>query len=165
MSWNYSNDRTSLREFERDLKAELGKIESLPEIEILGINGSSLNNQEMSSAFETSNDGSLYLVTNYIIRNIGSASTGLMYEKFYASDPIRFTSRSTDESTFKYETYINPKSLEPNEIPGKYSNQWVNRLFLVDKVKPAAGKYPMLIKIFYGKGKTVQAVFTLVVRP
>jgi len=87
-----------------------------------------------------------------------------MYEKFYASDPIYLQARSTDESKFQYESYATPKHLEPNEIPGKYSNEAFNRIFLKDKVKPPAGKYPMLIKLFYGKGKIAQAVFTLVVR-
>lgn len=164
MSWNYSNERTSLREFQRDLKAELGKIESLPELEILGVDGASLDNQEISAEFKTSGDGSVYFVLNCIIRNKGSAASGLMYEKFYASDPIRLPFRSTDESKFKYETYISPKQLEPNEIPGKYSNEWFNSITLKDKVKPPPGKYPMLIKLFYGKGKVTQAVFTLIVR-
>ena len=51
----------------------------------------------------------------------------------------------------------------PKEIPGKFSNQWFHRFFLPDRQTLTPGKYPGLLKIFYGKGKVVQAKVTFVV--
>ena len=84
-----------------------------------------------------------------------------MFIKVYANKPIVLSNSSTDEPKFQYETYINPKDLEPAEIPGAYSSEF----FLTINVtgQPPPGKYPMLLKIFYGKARVVRAQFTAVI--
>jgi hypothetical protein len=163
MSWNFSNERTSLREFQRDLRADLGKVEVPPELELLGVDGSPLANQELEAQFDKDKDGNSRLVINHFLRNTGNSLTGPMYVKIYASEPIRLGNRSTDEPKFKFETPILPSSLDPSEIPGKYATEWWHKIYLHNQVMPGPGKYPMLVKVFYGKGKVVQAPFILAV--
>ena len=45
LSWNYGNERASLRDFQRDLRVDLGKAEQIPELLVLGENGKELNGQ------------------------------------------------------------------------------------------------------------------------
>jgi hypothetical protein len=163
LSWNYKTEKDSLREFQKDIRVELGKVESPPELEILGTNGLPLANQEMEATFEKKEDGMVFLKLNHFLKNIGNSSSGILNVKIYTSEPIIFRAKSTDEPKFKYEEYIYPKNLEPNELPGRYSSDWVLDISLKNETIPPNGKYPALIKIFYGKGKIAQANFTILV--
>jgi hypothetical protein len=159
LSWNYSNERASLREFQKDLKAELGKIDLPPELEILGTNGEPLMNQEVKAIFVKKEDGSVFLYLTHFLKNVGNSMSGLLYMKLYTSDPIVAINHCTDEPKFQYEVIIPPKNLDPNEIPGRMSIEWTHWIFLRNTGIPPSGKYPALIKIYYGKGKVAQANF------
>ncbi len=162
LSWNFKNERDNLREFQKDIKEELGKVSSVPEIELLGINRESLANQMIKANF-LEKENAVSMVLNIYVRNTGNASSGLMYIKLYASDPIKLYNKSTDEAKFQYEEYIKPKNLDPNEIPGKFSIDLNFTIPLNDKTLPPDGTYPMLMKVFFGKGKIVQAPFNIIV--
>ena len=163
LSWNFRNERDNLREFQKDIKEELGKVSLAPEIELIGINREPLANQQVKVSFFKKDDGAVYMTLNNFLRNVGSASSGLLYIKLYASDPIKLYNKSSDESRFQYEEYIKPKNLDPNEIPGKFSVDLTFTIPLRDKAIPPDGTYPMLMKVFFGKGKIVQAPFSIVV--
>jgi hypothetical protein len=159
LSWNYSNEKASLRELKKEVKMELGKIDAPPEIQLLGIDGQPLAGQELTAEFHEEGPGRLLLIVNHFLRNSGAGLSGPMYVKVYTSDPVVLKNRSTDESKFKYEAAINPSNLNPSEIPGKYSSEWYFRV-AVEK-KPPKGKYDAMIKVFYGKGRVSQARFKL----
>ncbi|MFA4904309.1 MAG: hypothetical protein WC600_16365 [Desulfobaccales bacterium] len=163
LSWNYKAERDSLREFQKDIKAELGKVESPPELEILGTNGLPLANQEIEATFEKEEDGHFVMQINLTIRNIGDSLSGPLYTKIYSSNPINFLFKSTDEPKFQYEFYIDPKNMPLIELPGRYSTEITYNLRLKHKTIPPNGKYPAMIKIFFGKGKISRANFTLVI--
>jgi len=163
LSWNYANEKASLRDFQRDLKADLGRIDALPELELLGVDAKPLANQNINAEISQDKDVYLSLTINHFLRNAGNGISGPMFVKLYSSDPVVLDNRSTDEPRFKYEATITPKNLEPNEIPGKYSTEWFHQVNLPKKTRPPKGRYEMLVKVYYGKGKVVQAPFWLVV--
>jgi hypothetical protein len=163
LSWNYNEERTSLHEFEKDLKADLGKGELQPELELLGSNGELLSGQEVKAEFRTDKDGSMLVYIDYGLRNVGGGTSGPLYVKFYASDPINLTNRSTDDPNFQHEAYANPTDLTPSELPGKYSTDFNLHFDLAKNSIPPRGKYLAQIKMFYGKGRFVSAKFYLVV--
>ena len=160
---NLNSEKVALREFQRDLKIELGKIESPPKLELLGTDGAPLANQEVPVTFQKEKDGNYSVVFSHALKNVGSSLSGPLYEKIYSKDPIEFYSRSTDEQKFEYEAYLAPGDLSPNEIPGNYSTEWRLTLSLARTEIPPPGKYVALIKLFYGKGQVVQAPFWMVV--
>ena len=163
LSWNFSNEKTSLREFEKDIKVELGKIDRPPDIQLFGIDGLLLAGEEMRAEFKADENGDMYLILRHILRNAGEGLSGPLYVKVYASDPVVFQNRSADESRFKYEHAFVPEDLHPSQIPGQFSAQWFHEVYLPQKKRPPQGKYDMLLKVFYGKGQVSQAQFRLVV--
>jgi hypothetical protein len=166
LSWNYKSEKESLREFQKDIKTELGKIESPPQLEINGPNGKPMNNQEVTVDLlkEESEGKTFYRMTIYFfLRNIGNSPSGPINGKIYTNEPIVLRADSTDEPNFHYEDYWLNKYLEPNELPGQFSCQLNYTLYLLTERFPPKGKYPALFKIFYGKGKIAQAHFTIIV--
>ena len=162
LSWNYSDQRESLRDFQKNLREDLGKAEGTPQLDLLGTNGQPLAGQDIVATF-FEEDHTLEIVVNHFIRNTGTAPTGPMTVKVYTPAQIELDTRSTDEAGFKYETVITPKDLDPSELPGGLSTEWYHRVGLKRPVRPAPGRYPSLVKIYYGKGRMAQASFTLVV--
>jgi len=158
---NLSNERNSLQQFKTELRADLGKADIPAALELLGPVGEPLAGQELRVSFQTAEKGQPQLVIHYICRNSGGSPTGLMFVKVYATDPVVLSNTSTDEPKFRYETYVNPKDLEPADIPGAYSSEFFLDINVTPR--PPRGKYPMLLKVFYGRAQVARAQFTAVV--
>lgn len=158
--YNYNNERARLDASVKEFKEEIGKLELPPDLEVLANNGQPVAGQEVMARLDT-REGRLVLSYNYVLRNVGSGPTGPMWVKAYASDPVQLINDSSDEPRFKYESVITSKYLEPSELPGKLSSQRDLHLYL--QRKPPPGKYPILMKHYYGKGKVVASSFTLVI--
>jgi len=164
LSWNYSADKASLRDFQRDLRADLGKSIAVPELELLGIDGKALEGQELEAAFEPEKtDGEKYtdMILDFSIKNSGNETTGPMTTALYTDDFIKALRRSVDERDFKYAWTFDPQSNEPSELPGQLTMEWILTCRLASNALPPAGKHPALIKFFYGKGKLKQARITI----
>jgi hypothetical protein len=163
MSWNYGNERASLRDFQQNLRAELGKAEQLPELVILGENGVELNGQDIDASVVKDKDGYPKISFSWIVRNRGLGATGPLNQKLYTKKPLIQFARSTDEPDFQFESYLEPKDIQPAELPGQYSSMQVTSFYLLNNVPPQPGKHFVAIKVFYGKGKVVRSTFTLVI--
>jgi len=160
---NFSNERNSLQQFKSDLRADLGKVESVPDIELLGLNGEPLTGQEVPVRIEKSQDGNMHMVVEYAIRNKGAGNSGLMFLKVYSRPPIELAHGSFDEKDFRYEEYVNASSFDPNDIPGgNYDSDYTARIAVNGEVAP--GRYPLMLKVYFGKGKVAQSRFTISVR-
>jgi len=161
---NFSNERAWLRESMKDLKEEVGKLEAPAQLEILGTNGQPLGGQEVTAKTGSRPDasGAKYALRyDFIVRNNGAGNTGPMWVKVYTRAGIALINASSDESSFKYEDLITPTHLVPSELPGKVSIQeWLS---LATNTLPPPGKYPILMKHYYGKGKVATTSFTLVI--
>src|SRR5262245_4162728 len=48
LSWNYNNERTALREFQRELREDLGRTQPQADLELLGSNGQTLAGQRLA---------------------------------------------------------------------------------------------------------------------
>lgn len=108
-------------------------------------------------------NGSLSLRFDYAIKNMGMSPSGPLNEKIYISGPIKFNHLSIDEPKFKYETYAPQKVHDPSEIPGgNYTIQYTLTIGIENKQIPPKGKYPILLKLYYGKGKLICANFNLI---
>ena len=160
---NFNSEKAALREFQRDLKTEIGKIEATPELALLGTDGSPLANQVIPSEFLTEEDGTIRIKIKHFLKNNGTGKSGPLYIKFYTREPIKLESPSTDEPEFDYEAYVHPINLRPSVIPGNYSVSMFLRFNLKESTPPPRGTYPALLKVFYGKGDVVDATFKIVV--
>ena len=160
-SYNFTNERTSIRESLKELKEEVGKIEATPNLELFGLNGQSLSGQEISGQEIASKerDGRI-LNFSFFLRNVGSGATGPMWVKVYSSE-LHLENKSSDDANFKYETIIEPEGLKPSELPGNISTQRYVNVWLAERPKP--GKYAVQMKHYYGKGKILTAKFTVVI--
>ncbi|MFI5330897.1 MAG: hypothetical protein ACHQ2F_07660 [Desulfobaccales bacterium] len=130
---------------------------------MLGENGNPLEKQDIKAKIIKEDDGTVKFTYNYAFKNEGMSSSGPINEKIYISDPIKLNHRSSDEPKYKYETYTHHKSMDPDEIPGgNYVIQYTQTIGTENKEIPPSGKYPVLLKVYYGKGKLVCANFNLV---
>lgn len=157
---NLSGEKSSLEQFKTDLRADLGKAESLPDLELLGDNGLPLAGQEVRAEIETDEKGEKHLVIRHVMRNKGTGSSGQMFVKIYSRKPLDLGNSSTDEKRFAYEDYILPGNISPNDIPGGYVSNEYWRVSL-PKSAVAPGKYPVLLKVYFGRGKVVSAEFVI----
>ncbi len=159
---NLSNERNGLQQFKNDLRADLGKAESLPDIELLGLNGQPLAGQEVRASVQKDKEGAKQFVLRYAMRNGGVGRSGLMFVKIYTNDPIHLNSLSTDEKEFKYEDFVAASSFSPNDIPGgNYTSPYTLSVDLTGDL--GTGKYPILLKVYFGNGKVVQARFVVAI--
>jgi hypothetical protein len=164
LGMNFSNERSSLREFKNDIKAELGKVEKPPEIQVLNVAGDALAGQEIKARVVKNENEPLRLNLTYSLRNAGESVTGPIYVKYYSNAPIVLRFESSDEKQrYKYEEYVTPNDIRPNELPGGYSTIQSVNLIINSTVVPPNGTYPMLLKVFYGKGKITQANFKVTI--
>jgi hypothetical protein len=176
LSSNYNSDKASLRDFQRDLRQDLGKSSGVPELELLGPDGKALEGQELEASFRTetkdnpeggpsTSSSSIYLHLTFGLKNAGTETTGPMTTMLYTGDAIKLFSRSIDENDFKYALTIDPKHNDPSELPAQLTLQWGIEGELASQELPLAGKYPALLKFFYGKGKVKRAKIILRVPP
>ena len=163
LGWNYSSEKASLRDFQHDLREDLGKGAATPELELQGIDGKPLTGQDLIAEFNISKDEVYEVGFHLIVKNSGHASTGRMWAKFYSRDPLELANKSTDESQYQFEDLAGPQNLDPNDIPGQLSYSWQLEWDLAKKQWPREGRYPCLLKIYYGNGKVIPAAITLVV--
>jgi hypothetical protein len=85
--------------------------------------------------------------------------------KIYTGSGMPLPAPSTDEPKYAYETYFSPKDFDPNDLPGQYSSDRVARLVIENKVRPNPGTYPILVKVYFAKGRVAQAAFNIVIPP
>jgi hypothetical protein len=156
LGFNYNSDKASLRDFQKDLREDLGKSTANPELVLLGLDSQPLSGQELEAKFWPEQNGTK-ITLDFSIKNAGNGATGPLTVALYTVDPIKLNLKSIDERNYKYEATVDPKYNEPAEIPGQYSSEWFFTCWIASKEIPAPGKYPALIKFYYGKGKVAQA--------
>ena len=101
---------------------------------------------------------------SHFISNKGEGSTGPLWVKLYTNDPLRMTNASVDDPKFKYDGFISPAGLAPSELPGgKFGIQFYLSFHLAGPDKLPAGRYPALLRYYYGKGRVTEAHVTLVI--
>jgi hypothetical protein len=94
ISWNYGNERASLREFQRDLREDIGKAQPTPKIEILGPNGLPLSGQVLRGDVIVDKDGFHIVSLESILRNIGSGTSGPISIKVYTKKDLPLNRRA-----------------------------------------------------------------------
>jgi hypothetical protein len=162
--WDVNTEKTRIMDMERHLeeevRAELGKLEKPPRVEINN-KGQALAGQLLPASLRGTPEGKPGLYIQFALNNAGESSSGPLFMKLYASDPVKLLNASTDQPEFKYEGYITPADLAPNELPGGMSVEMDIFFYLEGDDLPPPGKYPALLKVFYGRGKVATAAFTL----
>jgi hypothetical protein len=173
---NYNNEKNSLREFEKEIKEQLGRTDD-SKVELYGINGIDLSGQELPVSVErnaeSQNATPGYLNYKFslhfaiIIKNVGVSQSGPLYLKIYSGNQMLNTGiPSSDEARYQYESYVGPTQLNLNSIPGKYTSYYHLFLPILNDDYPKEGKYPILLKIFYGQGKLTSApAYLLIEQP
>ncbi len=155
---NFKDERTQLRDFEQDMRSDLGREDAYPNLQLLGFNGDPLTGQVVPAKVTAEEKGEKLLEFAYVLRNVGTRTTRPMFLKLYSSQPIQLGNQSTDENTFKYEAFVAPDKFNPGQLPGgNYSSAYTVHFVLANDVP--SGRYPVLLKVYYGDGKVVQAQF------
>lgn len=163
LSWNLNSEKIALHEFKKDIRADLGIADLPPNLVLLGENCRPLKNQDIKAEALKAEDGSIKLKFTYAIKNDGKSPSGPLYNIVYTSNPIEFNYNSIDEPKYDYVSYGSPRTHTHDELPGgNFIGQYELTLFTKNKEIPPIGKYPILLKIYYGKGKLVCANFNLV---
>lgn len=162
MNWRFEDEKTTLRQFQTDIKQDIGKAESPPELELRALNNALLAGQEIKAHVVLA-DKLARIEFSHFISNKGNGSTGALWVKLYTNDPLRMANSSVDEPKFKYDGFISPRGLAPSELPGKFGMQFYLSFDLAGADKPPAGRYPALLKYYYGKGRVTEAHVTLVI--
>jgi hypothetical protein len=175
---NFNNEKANIREDSREIRADihddwrdfkaqiLGQVVKPPQIEICADDGTPLENHDVEADIHKERNSSrLQLNLLFIFRNSGESMSGPLYIKIYASDPIQLFTKSSDEPKFQFEAIHDPEGLHPSQIPDRFSFE--SQLFMPirNNERPLPGRYPALIKVYYGGGKVAQADFNLVINP
>ncbi len=153
-----------LRKLKANPKEETDKTRthtaSQPGLILLGLNRKPLEGQNINATIGRNPDGTEWLGFRIIERNEGGAPSGPLFLKVYTSDPLILGSPSTDEPDFKYEGYITP---DRRPIPALPAGVSVATQLKLQLLGPAilSGRYPALIKVYYGNGHVSQAAFHL----
>ena len=165
LSWNFINEKASLREYLRDLKADLGRLEVVPDLRILVKDGIGLDGKEVVTQVIKNNVGDFEIKLKVVLQNIGDGPAAPLNVKIYTKEPLRMHRLSTDELKYKFEEYIDAEDLDFPSLPGgKYTCEYYFNLSLYNrKLHPPTGKHDLMIKIYYGKGRVSQAAFTAVI--
>jgi|HubBroStandDraft_4_1064222.scaffolds.fasta_scaffold31283_2 hypothetical protein len=163
LSWNVNSEKEGLRNFQTDIRADLGKSEVPPRLEVWAPDGTSLAGREVEAKASKENNSSLRLYMSTILKNAGGTTTGPLSVKLYTNDPIHLSDSTTDEPKYKYEAYLY-KNFEPVELPGGASCTFYWYFDLSGDTPPGPGKYASLMKFYYGKGKVEQVPVTIVIK-
>jgi hypothetical protein len=162
-NYNFNTEKTLIHEDLQDFKTELlGQAQKVPQIDLFADDGLPLVNHEVNVAFRKDEKNALQLWVQLIFKNSGEALSGPMYIKIYTTDPIQMSNKSTDEPKFQYEAYFSPENLHTPQLPGKFSFEEHLHVTLLNEKQPPPGKYPALLKVFYGQGQVAQAGFIMV---
>jgi hypothetical protein len=103
LSWNYNNDRASLRERQKDLREDLGKSGKLPNLELVGRDNKPLEGQELEASFETATENSDQpsaqttmpsIHITFALKNSGDDTTCPMTSVLYTGDAVALSARS-----------------------------------------------------------------------
>jgi hypothetical protein len=156
---NFSSEKTALQTFKSEVREELGKTDKPPDLELLDASGHALGGAIVPAKLGVDEQKHVQLFFSNRIRNVGGGSSGPISMKLYVRDPLKYYNAS-DERDFTSEDYIPPKEIEPNEIPGGGYNGIYHHSRGIATGVPE-GKYPMMLKVYYGKGKVASAQFTL----
>jgi len=171
---NYNTDRSAfntqigrgmddLREFRQTtneyIKEKLGTSADA-KIELYGSNKVLLDDQTVTPPiFNWGNSWQVKI--DFIIKNVGNATSGPLYFKIYLSAPFNTGFPSSDEPKFEYEYSVNPSDINPDVLPGNYTSSFHTSATLPSPLVRAAelkvGKYPALIRVYYGGGKVTSA--------
>ena len=162
-SLNITSEREALLKFEDHIREDLGRTESLPDIELLDSNQQPLEGKTIAGSVGLNAEGKKQLTFGFDIRNKGASSSGQMWIKVYTNDPVQLASKSHDEQ-FRWVDTSYPTDVTPNDIPGgnfsfPYDWSWV-----IKQDVPKGKRYPILVKIYFGKGKVAQAHFFVEVK-
>lgn len=156
-----SEKSTDLQKSEEEMRAELRLREEPPVLELLGVDGKTLNGQSL--VFENNpllDDRGNEVPNGHVIsfevqiRNTGKSMSGPLYLKAY-SDDIQFPYQVTDGSGFKYSTVIDQSRI-PNQIPGGgFTKPEFWNLTVVNPV--GKGKHPLMLKLYYDGSRVAEA--------
>lgn len=190
LGWNFSSERSAMREgfrdtlndlqrwqdkFEkdanakqeeararfRDLEERLVGQAAVPQLVLLGPDAQPLADQQVEANVERGNDGTAQLSFRWALKNIGNGPSGPIWMKLYTQKDMPTSARSLDDPLFPYESRLEPGDLRPGNLPGKFSLAYSWSFHLP---APTPGLHRVLLKAFYGNGLVSEAPFSLEVK-
>lgn len=146
-----------LTKSEDDLRQEVHLREAPAELTLMSSSNQLLDGHVLTAdlrAAGTDRTAVPHIHFEHQLRNAGKAPSGPMVLKVYSND-IPFADKVCDED-FKYCTTVNG-NIGANSLPGGGYTE--TRAWNVETAAfPSPGRYPMLIKIYYGEGQVTKAM-------
>lgn len=156
---NLSSERASIKEEREQLKTQvmesLGKSEK-PLLQLETIDGKPLNGAMINGWIAPNENGVQQIHIQYVIRNIGNGRSGPMFLRFYSTD-IHFNDPDTDQTGYKYSTFINYTAWDPAELLGGVSMPYTSNINISKNFKIVDGQTEILIRLYYSDREMVDA--------
>jgi hypothetical protein len=167
---NYVTDRNRLESAEKEITDRLNKTDD-SKIELFTSDGKKYLRAPLVKFPQTNKpntsadpvNGVPHLTFSFVSKNTGNDSSGPIFIKIYTADGLQLDHPSSDKSNFKCEAYLPPDTIDPNTIPAQMSIANDLRVWLPDPSDVKPGKYPALIKLYYGKAKIAYAPIVFVI--
>lgn len=170
LAWNVTSERKQLNESLADNKAEiqraLGLSSSEPDIVLRTDDDKPLDGAVVEAVFREDPGGSRRMLVPIIIRNQGKGWSGKdVAIKIYTPSEIPGSFKSTDERGYPFETYwIGADETGLNTLPSGFSYGFELAVSLDPAKGVPTGRYPCLVKFYYGRAKVTVANFKVLVK-
>lgn len=158
------SDMSDFKEKTKDeIQVALGEIGEPPKLEVRTENGDPIEDRDVEVSIDKDEKGQRSVAFYYSLFNAGGSNSGPITLKVYTSSAIELSNNSSDERGYEYEAFIYPKSNGTSELPAGASNTWTVTLSPVtNNLEP--GRYPMLMKFYYGKKEVTTAKFYIIIK-
>jgi len=157
---NLSSEKTSLRDFKDELRAEvreyLGK-SSKPNLALMTADGLELHGATVD-AWLAPNEKGPQIHFRWVIKNVGKGRSGPIFARFYSTN-VPFPDPDVEKTGYKFSTFIEPEKFSPSEVFGGASVLYTAHIGIDESLQSLDSKPEILLRLFYGEGQTVDAKF------
>lgn len=168
--WSFYAEKADLRDYRNqttnDIERVLGNLSGLPIIRLDNALRQNLHNSEIDAVLDSGNSNKFDIY--FFIKNSGEIKTEPLYIIVYFDDSIKFQRLSADETDFTYAVNFRPNgesiSSGSEVIPPGAAYHYRLGFFPVGGTQNLSGKFPAMIKIFYGGERPYIARFTINIR-
>lgn len=160
VGFNLSSERASLRDFKDELRIEVREslgTAALPSLKLLTLDRRPLHGSEIEAWVEANSKGIRQIRFRYVVLNEGKGRSGPLFTRIYSSD-VPLSDPNTDDTDYKYSTFVDSPSFNPSILPGGVSMPYIMSLDVPTDFK-LASEHALLVRFYYANGQTVDATF------
>jgi len=168
-SWDVGRDREELKVFKAELKKDvevfLGKNSNEPDISLFTRAEEGLEKKNIRTKVELNKDGAPFIEIPIVLINDGQGPSGDITIKAYTDKNITMWDKASFENDFAYEAFwqgtVNTGI--PDLPGGGYIHPYRFAIWPKEGHLVLPGTYPIKLKVYYGKNKSVSATFRITI--